>query len=398
MADRDIWTLMNLLILLATALTAALLLVPGLRRHPTWRAMVTPLASIIGSGFLVLGPVLAHGFGAWAPAMMGLLCLAAWGFGAAIRDNIARIGDAPAPKSGLEQLASAALAFAYVISVAYYLNLFGSFAVQLLPWQGRTAARLVTSAVFVLILLLGFGRGFSTLERAEYMTVTLKLAIIAGLITGLAVFFTGAARGGTLFLPEGSEQGWGALTLGFGLLVTVQGFETSRYLKGSYDARTRIRSMRVAQGISTAIYLVYVALLVYAHHVPDGTLSETAVIDMMRGVSPILPGMLILAALAAQFSAAVADTGGSGGLVAELTRGRIRERQGYLVLCLAGLALTWVADVFQIISYASRAFALYYMAQAAIAARHATGARRLLWSALALLALAIALFGQPVEG
>ena len=252
--------------------------------------MVTPLASIIGSGFLVLGPVLAHGFGAWAPAMMGVLCLAAWGFGAAIRANIARLGDTPGPETRMEQLASALLAFAYVISVAYYLNLFGSFAVQLGPWQDQWVARLVTSVVFVLILVLGYGRGFAMLERAEYLTVALKLAIIAGLLAGLTVFFGGAVQTGGLFLPQGSEQGWGALTLGFGLLVTVQGFETSRYLGDSYDAGTRIRSMRLAQGVATAIYVVYVLLLVYAHHVPEGALSETAVIEMMRDVSPCCPG------------------------------------------------------------------------------------------------------------
>ncbi|MGI3166451.1 hypothetical protein [Pseudooceanicola sp. 200-1SW] len=385
-------------ILALTLIAGALLWLPRLRHWPTWRAMVTPLASIIGSGFLVLGPILAHGFGAWAPAMMALLCLAAWGFGAAIRANIARLGDRPGPEPRIEQLASALLAFAYVISVAYYLNLFGSFAVKLGPWQGETPARLVTSAIFVLILGLGYGRGFAMLERAEYLTVTLKLAIIAGLLTGLAIFFAGAAQTDALFLPQGAEQGWGALTLGFGLLVTVQGFETSRYLGDSYDAGTRIRSMRLAQGVATAIYVVYVLLLVYAHHVPAGALSETAVIDMMRDVSPLLPLMLIGAALAAQFSAAVADTGGSGGLIAELSGQRISARQGYLVLCLAGLALTWSADVFQIISYASRAFALYYMVQTVIAARHGQGPRRALWIALAALAAAIALFGQPVEG
>ena len=55
-------------------------------------------------------------------------------------------------------------------------------------------------------------------------------------------------------------------------------------------------------------------------------LSETAIIDMMHLVAPILPGLLVAAALAAQFSAAVADTSGSGGLFEELTQGRISTR------------------------------------------------------------------------
>ncbi|MBT9384768.1 hypothetical protein KM176_12940 [Pseudooceanicola sp. CBS1P-1] len=387
------------LLVLATCLIAALLLaLPQLRRWDLWRAMVTPLASIIGSGFLVLGPVLAHGYGAWAPAVMAGLCLGAWAFGAAIRRNITRLGDDREAPSKLETLSALLLAIAYVISVAYYLNLFGAFAVKLTPWQGEIPARIVTTAMFLAVLAMGYGRGFTLLERAEYISVSLKLAIIAGLIAGLAWFFGGAAHGGTLFRPEASFSGWQAVAMGFGLLVTVQGFETSRYLGNSYDAKTRVGSMRLAQGLSATIYVVYVALLVYAHHVPEGALSETAVIDMMRDVSPILPGLLILAALAAQFSAAVADTGGSGGLLEELSGRRLSARQGYALLCSVGIALTWVSDVFEIISYASRAFALYYAVQAAITARHAGGARRLGWGALALFGLAIAVFGQSVEG
>lgn len=388
----------SILVLVATLLAGGALALPQLRLWKVWRAMVTPLASIIGSGFLVLGPILADGYGAYAPLVMGLLCLGAWAFGSAIRANIKRIGDDNDDRSGYEMIASAMLSLAYVISVAYYLNLFGAFAVQISPWQSQFAARLVTTVMFLLVLFLGYGRGFTMLERAEYLTVTIKLAIIAGLIIGLGYFFFGAASDGDLFVPDLHVGGWPAITLAFGLLVTVQGFETSRYLGNSYDAKTRIASMRLAQIVSTLIYVIYVVLLVFAHHVPEGELSETAIIDMMKDVSPILPAMLILAALAAQFSAAVADTGGSGGLLVELSKGRLTAKQGYAVLCLIGIALTWTANVFEIISYASRAFALYYSAQAGIAARHASGGRRYAWAALALLGLLIAIFGQSIEG
>ncbi len=392
------FNILSIAILAACVVSGAVLFLPFLRNRPVWRAMVTPLASIIGSGFLVLGPILAEGYGAWAPVVMALLCLGAWAFGSAIRENIKRIGDDNDDRSGYEMVASAMLALAYVISVAYYLNLFGAFAVQVSPWQSQFAARIVTTAMFLLVLFLGYGRGFTMLERAEYLTVTIKLAIITGLIVGLAWFFYDAGSAGELFVPELHTGGWPAITLAFGLLVTVQGFETSRYLGNSYDAKTRISSMRLAQIVSTLIYVVYVVLLVFAHHVPEGELSETAIIDMMKDVSPILPGLLILAALAAQFSAAVADTGGSGGLLVELSKRRLTAKQGYAVLCLIGIALTWTADVFEIISYASRAFALYYAAQAGIAARHASGARRYAWIALAALGLAIAIFGQSIEG
>ena len=112
--------------------------------------------------------------------------------------------------------------------------------------------------------------------------------------------------------------------------------------------------------------------------------------------------LLVAAALSAQFSAAVADTSGSGGLIAELTHGRVPVRVAYAVLVAVGLVLTWSLDVFQIISYASRAFALYYTLQALIAAAAAwripgDRLRAPAYLALALLGALIVLFGASVE-
>lgn len=397
---------LNVLVVAATVLTGALLLHPRVAGARLWRATMTPLASIIGSGFLVLGPVLDASYGVYAPAAMVLLCLAAYGFGEAIRFNIARLAATAGKRSTAEHrldlAASWALAFAYVISVAYYLNLFGAFAVSLTPADDGFHARLATSGVFVVILAAGWRYGFGALERMEKLSVGIKLSIIAGLLVGLAWYFADRAGAGALVFTPPAVTGWPAVTLGFGLIVTVQGFETSRYLAADYDARMRIRSMRLAQGLSTAIYLVYAALLSYVF--PRGALqlSETAIIDLMRIVAPVLPALLVAAALSAQFSAAVADTSGSGGLVSELTGGRISARLGYAILGAAGLVLTWGLNVFEIISYASRAFAAYYALQAAIAAIGLWHSRRTrLGTAgclvLALLGLMMALLGTPVE-
>jgi hypothetical protein len=106
----------------------------------------------------------------------------------------------------------------------------------------------------------------------------------------------------------------------------------------------------------------------------------------------------MISALSAQFSAALADTGGSGGLLAELTRDRIGARHGYVILGAVALILTWVGDVFSIIGYASRAFAFYYALQAAIAAAGAGNwPKRLFFFAMALLGEAITLFGTSGE-
>ena len=395
----------NTLILAVSVLVAAALMHPRLSSAPLWLATITPLASIIGSGFLVLGPILKASYGLFAPGVMLALCAVAYLFGGAIRFNMASIARASgrrfAVEARLEKLASWTLAFAYVISVAYYLNLFGAFAVSLTPVDDALHARLMCSAVFALILLIGWMRGFSAMERLEQVSVGIKLSIIAGLLTGLVGYFARQATVGALTFGAASVTPWSGLTLAFGLIVTVQGFETSRYLGQTYDVRTRIRSMRIAQAISTAIYMVYIGLLTYS--LPTGTmvLDETAIIGAMEIVAPVLPLLLVAAALSAQLSAAVADTSGSGGLIAELTDGRLAPRQGYALLVAVGLLLTWTTNVFQIISYASRAFALYYALQAAIATvaawRDRDVSRIALFGAATGLAASIVIFGRPVE-
>lgn len=389
---------------------ALLLMWPRLAEAPLWRATITPLASIIGSGFLILGPVLVDSFGSYAVAAMAALCLAGYAFGAAIRFNIAAI-ERDGREDGLvlrfERIASWALAFAYVISVAYYLNLLGAFAARLTDHPTPELGRTITTSAYVAILAAGMTRGFGLLERLEQVSVSLKLAIIAALLGALVPYAWQHWETGTLHESRSQVSGFALVQMLFGMIVTVQGFETSRYLERYYPAALRIRSMRLSQAISTAIYLAYVLLLSLCFDSGSFTLSETAIIDLMHGVSTVLGPLLIIAALSAQFSAAVADTAGSGGLVRELTGGRMGAKGGYALLVGAGLVLTWSANVFEIVSFASRAFAFYYAVQAAIAfirarALEGAGPRRMALvvgsGALALFGLAAAVLAVPVEG
>ena len=43
-------------------------------------------------------------------------------------------------------------------------------------------------------------------------------------------------------------------------MITVQGFETVRYLGDEYDAGTRIRASRLSQLVATSIYVGFVAV------------------------------------------------------------------------------------------------------------------------------------------
>lgn len=393
----------DLAVIVAVLVTGWVLLRPRLAGSDLWRATITPLASIIGSGFLVLGPILGSNFGKFAPLVMLALCVLAAAFGSAVQFNIALLerGQRSTTEERLEVVASIALTLAYLISVTYYLNLFGAFGTSLTSFNSETEARILTSVVFLVILGVGWTRGFHSLENMEYGSVMIKLSMIGGLLIGLCLFFQERWRDDLLVFSPPSEVGLEGLMLVFGLIVTVQGFEISRYLGDEYEAETRIRSMRLAQAVSTVIYLVYISLVAYLFKSDRIPVSETAIIGMMEQVAPILPGLLVLAALSAQFSAAVADTNGAGGLILELSRQRVSSRQGYLAIGVLGLLLTWSANVFEIISYASRAFAAYYALQCCLAVLGARRLRRwglaLAYGVLALLGVAILLFGTPVE-
>ena len=57
-------------ILIAVIVTGAILFHPLVLKQRGWQATITPLASIIGSGFLVLGPLLQVSYGLYAPLVM----------------------------------------------------------------------------------------------------------------------------------------------------------------------------------------------------------------------------------------------------------------------------------------------------------------------------------------
>ena len=187
----------------------------------------------------------------------------------------------------------------------------------------------------------------------------------------------------------------------------VQGFETSRFLAGAYPPELRVRTMRYAQILSGAIYIAFFLLAMVALNEREVMSTDvTGIVALLRPVASLLPLAIIGGAIFAQLSAAVADAIGAGGLIEDVSRKRIDHRHAYPVIALIGIALTWSLDVFGVIALASRAFALFYLLQCLVAVGVAMTApgvkqRALLvagFLALALLALAVVIFGAPVAG
>ena len=149
-----------------------------------------------------------------------------------------------------------------------------------------------------------------------------------------------------------------------GILLVVQGFETSRFLGEKYSAEIRVQTMRRAQLISGALYVVSViALMPIVQHLDLANIQIAEIVSATGLAATVLPLMLIVAAIMSQFSAAVADTVGAGCLASESSSGKLSTNKGYLVVSLFAIILIWTADLLEIISFASRAFALYYLLQ-----------------------------------
>ena len=426
------------LIVVATTLAVGgvLLFYRPLAGSSTWRAMVTPLASIMGSGFLVCAPLLYASVGNAAVwAMAGLLALA-YAVGWVVRFNI-RYGEplferrpvcptergehrlhaahcAGAQRVGwsgaadaVEKLSHIALTGAYCVSVSYYLQLLAGFGLHYFHIQAGWTGKVLVTAILAGIGAVGALRGLSGIERVERVVVGLNLAMIAALMAGLVHFNLTAVLDGTWSLAPLPVDGdkTHALRLLMGMLIVVQGFETSRFLGSEHKAEERIRTMRLAQIVSAGIYVAFLGLmaLVVGRGGAVADTSITAIVGYSALVAPVLPLLLTLTAVGSQFSAATADDAGCSGLLEAIIRGRLPSKYNYVLVSAASIGLTWLTDVYQIISYASRAFALFYFLQCAVAllVLHSektaprAGARSVAFVLLGLVCLGVAVFGIP---
>src|SRR4249919_2249742 len=92
-------------------------------------ARTTPLASIFGSGFLVIVPILNAAVGPYAVVAMAGVCALAYAMGSVIRFNIRHAepllatGTPSARVARHERTANLALVLAYAISVCLYIHI-----------------------------------------------------------------------------------------------------------------------------------------------------------------------------------------------------------------------------------------------------------------------------------
>ena len=337
-------------------------------------ATTTPLASIFGSGFLVIVPILAGAVGQWSVIAMLGICALAFMVGEVIRFNIKyvepRLKDSPSKAmSSLERLSDLALIAAYVISVCLYLHILSAFVLTGLSLDTPFNENLLTSLVIVFITVVGVVKGLSDLEGLEKWALYITLGIILLLCFAFAQYDFGLfSSEQSIVMPSPSDYShWQVMTILAGTLIVVQGFETSRYLGHTYDAQTRIASSRLSQIIATVVYLCFVGLTLPTVHMLNGDYNDHSLIDLLGFVSALFVVPLILAATLSQFSAAVADTLAAAGNISELSQERVNEKRAYVLIGVGAILLTWTADTFSVLALASRAFAFYYFLQCLVA-------------------------------
>lgn len=337
-------------------------------------AAITPLASIFGSGFLIIVPILAGAVGRYSVLVMAGVCGLAYAVGTVIRYNIKNVEPVLAGNPGeatlsFERASDLVIILAYVISVCLYLHILSAFVLGGFGIKGMHAEDMLTTTIIAVIIIVGVTKGLRELGFLEKWALYITLLIILLIFLGFARYDWMAFKSSSgIILPKAVEHSpWKILTIVAGTLIVVQGFETTRYLGDVFDSDTRIKASRLSQIISTVVYVIFVALSMPLLHALNNKYDDDSLIKMAGVASGLLAVPLIIAAAFSQFSAAVADTLAASGNLEEITAKKLKEKWGYILIGGGAIVLTWSATTFELVSLASRAFAFYYMLQCIVA-------------------------------
>lgn len=366
-------------------------------------AMSTPLASIFGSGFLVVVPILASAVGPYSILAMVVVAFVAFLVGAIVRHNILCAEPVLAEGSKkftvmAERLSDFALVAAYIFSVCLYIHILSAFALASFDLDSTFNKSLMTTIIIAVITIIGLFGGLKPLEKLERWALYITLVILAGLLVLFAAYDISQFMSQRYFtLPEMPQRSaWEIATIVAGTLIVVQGFETTRYLGKSFDSDTRIRASRWSQYFSLGVYVLFVALAQPIVPVLNGNYGDNSLLTLAATASLLLPLPLIVAASMSQFSAAVADTLAAVANIQEASHQRFNSRWGYLLVGTAAMALAWSGSVFEIIALASRAFAFYYLLQCLVAFSVCRNVReRILFVCIAFILGFVLLFAVP---
>ena len=187
--------MLNVIVVVIAAVVLLFMFHPRLTRSRAWQATLTPLSSIIGSGFLIVAPLHSSVVGTYAPLAVTGIVLLAYAIGSVMRFNIMHAEPLLYEREAnpliykIDLIANAALSFAYVTAVAFYLSLLSSFLLTYLGFENAlTMERALTTIIIVFIAATGYLRGLGGLEKLEGYAMSVQLSIVAALMVGIMVY------------------------------------------------------------------------------------------------------------------------------------------------------------------------------------------------------------------
>ena len=355
---------------------------PRVQQSERYQATVVPLANIMDVGFIVLSPAIVLLAGFAAPLVMLGICLLAIATGFAISYNIRHQEPIEGTKDSVNTIARFsqwALLAASVVNISYYTLLL----ITLVLWPldaYSTGALAVWGTVYLVVIgLIGWFGGINWLNRQADKTTAFNLAAVFGVVVAFVFYNIQEWLGGRWALGSTEVS---ITTDDFrkiiGLFAMVQGFEAARYIGSRFGADRRISSMRLAQYISSVVFVVLVASILVVFLPPVAELDGTAIFVASDLVGPALPWIVLLAAIGSQTSAILGATSSRSDMIVNAGVGR---KWSFVIILVPTIALFLLTDVTQAVALASRVFAFYFLLQALIAGILAS--RKRAWGAVA---------------
>jgi len=387
---------------LATVLVVAYILYrPRVQRSSAYQATVVPLANIMDVGFILFAPAIVLLAGFRAPLFMLGICLVAIAAGFAIAYNIRHYepiaGQGGAP-DGFEEASEWALLGASMVNIAYYTIVL--IALVMLPFGSTdpTVRGWVGAAVLVVVIAVGVGGGMDWLNRQGDRTTAFNLAAVLGIVAAFVVFNVQDLIGGRWDIGESTTMGTDDIRKMIGLFAIVQGFEASRYIGVRFGSELRVTTMRVAQVISAAVFVVFVLALLAAFLPPIGVADGAAILEAADDVGGApLPWLLLLAAIGSQTSAIIGATSSRSDMLVER---KVPRRWSFPIILVPAVLMVLFVDLNVAVNLASRVFAAFFTIQASLALLLAYRNRR--WPAMGgfgvvvAAMLAVLVFGLPL--
>jgi hypothetical protein len=375
---------------------------PRVQESKQYQATVVPLANIMDVGFILFAPAIVLLAGFRAPFFMLGICLVAIAAGFAMAYNIRHYepieGEGGRPDR-LERVSEWSLLGASMVNIAYYTMILMALIQLPFDWNSVSGRTVMGVTLLAVLVVVGMKGGMDWLNQLGNRTTAFNLAAVIGVVVAFLVANVQEMLGGRWDLGPSPDMGTEEIRKMIGLFAIVQGFEASRYIGVRFGAERRVSTMRIAQTISTIVFVIFVGTLLLAFlPIPSGiTADGTAIFAVSGLVGDALPWLLLVAALGSQTSAIIGATSSRSDM---LVNKKIPRATTFPIILLPAILLVIFVDINMAVNLASRVFAAYFTMQASLAAMLAV--RKQNWWAVAgfvgvaLMMLTILIFGLPL--